>query len=387
MILAGTLCLFSASPIPPSPLTTILDLMSRAYRSVRSRHSVSAAQARPQPLDTPDLFAPQEAATPVPDLPVLGIDVAKATFRACLLRGGSSRTAEADFANSPEGFAQLDRWLEELGAARSRAALEATGPYSLELLRHLHDAGHHVSLLNPRWVKDFARSEGRRNKTDAADARVIARYLHTHAARPWQPRSPHQEELQALSRRRDDVQRLLVAEKLRLQSAGVHTASLIKATIAHCERQFQQIDKAVRQVLAADQSLRQRFEWLQSIPGIGPRTALALLAELPALDCFQRVRDVAAWAGLTPALCESGTSVHKRSRLNKQGNRRLRKALYMPALVLLRTKTRHSLSHLRDRLRAAGKAEMVIVGALMRKLFQVACGVLKHQQPFNNSLA
>src|SRR4029079_549317 len=153
------------------------------------------------------------------------------------------------------------------------------------------------------------------------------------------------------------------------------------------ERQLLAIAKAVEALLKNDDTLRHHCALLESIPGIGRTTAILLLAKLPALECFERVRDAAAWAGLTPALCESGTSVRGRSRMNKQGNGSLRKALYMPALVLLRSKASHVFGHLRDRLRKAGKAEMVIIGALMRKLFQTACGVLKHGQRFNQSLS
>jgi transposase len=351
-----------------------------------SRKKASAEAARPVPVSTPDLFAPGKIPA-IPALPVMGIDVAKATLRVCLLRPGALRSEEADFPNTPDGFAALDRWLAGLGAPRTRAGLEATGHYSSAVLHHLHAAGHFVSLFNPRWIKDYARSEGRRNKTDAADARVIARYVQTHISRAWQPRTPAQEALLALSRRRDTARRTLTAEKLRLESSCAAVRHLIKLSIAHYERQLQAIDKAMRDLLAKDPALHRRCILLESIPGIGRVTAATLLAELPELECFERVRDVAAWAGLTPALCESGTSVRGRARMNRQGNGRLRKALYMPAVVLLRSKAAHALSSFRDRLQAAGKPPMVVIGALMRKLFQTACGVLKHGQSFNPSLA
>ena len=354
--------------------------------SVHSKHPGKDKTARPAPVATPGLFEPS-AAPAIPDLPVLGIDIAKATFRACLLPNRGERSAEADFANSPEGFHALAAWLKKHSAPRTRAALEATGHYSQALLAFLHAAGHHVSLLNPRWIKDYARSEGRRNKTDAADARVIARYVRTHATRPWQPRTEAESSLQALSRRRAHIVGQLTAEKVRLQNEPAATAPLTKNSIAHFKRQLVQIDQAITKLLRADAALQRAFALLQSIPGIGRATAIAILAELPPLESFERVRDAAAWAGLTPALCESGTSVRGRSRMSKQGNGRLRKALYMPALVLLRAKRQNALTTFATRLREAGKPPMIIIGALMRKLFQTACGVLKHDCRFNPSLA
>jgi transposase len=342
--------------------------------------------ARPQPIAEPDLFVPAAAPAVPAALPVLGIDIAKATFRACLTGGGALRSAEADFPNTPEGFTALDAWLTRHGAGRTRAGLEATGHYSLALLEHLHAAGHHASLINPRWIKDYARSEGRRNKTDAVDARVIARYVEKHALPAWRPRSAVQQSLQALSRRREDAQRAWSAEKQRLKSGPAPAVAVfIKESIAHHERQIAQIDKAITALLRSSETLRTRSAHLESIPSIARLSAVKLLAELPEIDCFERVRDIAAWAGLTPALCESGTSVRRRTPMNKQGSGALRKALYMPALVLLRSRADNPLTRFRDRLLAAGKPRMVVIGALMRKLFQTACGVLKHNRPFDPS--
>ena len=352
---------------------------------LKSQHSTKDQATRPTPITTPDLFEPTPTPA-VPDLPVLGIDIAKATFRACLLPKGAARSVEADFANTPKGFAALLAWLHEHAAPRTRATLEATGHYSQPLLQCLHAADHHVSLVNPRWIKDYARSEGRRNKTDAADARLIARYTQTHALRPWQPRSQAQTLLQALSRRREQTIHQLAAEKLRLQNEPPVTSTLTKATIAHYQRQLSEIERQLDQLLKANPTLKRESTLLQSIPGIGRTTAIAILAELPPLESFQRTRDVAAWAGLTPGLCESGTSVRKRSPMNKQGNGRLRKSLYMPALVLYRSKRHNALTSFARRLTEAGKSPMVIIGALMRKLFQTACGVLKHDCAFNPSL-
>jgi transposase len=120
---------------------------------------------------------------------------------------------------------------------------------------------------------------------------------------------------------------------------------------------------------------------LQSIPGIGATTALKLLAEMPGLAERPSARQVAAYAGLNPAHRESGSSVRGRSHLSKIGNARLRRALYLPAVVAMR----HN-PLLRDfaaRQRQRNKMPMVIVGAVMRKLLHQAYGVLKHHTPFD----
>lgn len=353
-----------------------------------SKPSKSHPAAPPRAIAHPDLFAPGAAPAVPEHLPVLGIDIAKATFRASLTGGpGRPRSAEADFANTPEGFTALDQWLMRHSAPRTRAGLEATGHYSTALLGHLHTKGHHVSLINPRWIKDYARSQGRRNKTDEVDARVIAHYVHTHALPAWQPASEDQKTLRALITRREDIQRTKAAEERRLESRPAPAAAVfIKQTIAHCQRQLQAIEKAITAALHASAELRGQVENLCTIPSIGRVTALKILAGIPPVAAFERVRDLAAWAGLTPALCRSGTSLEKRPRLNKQGSAALRKAMYMPAVTLMKSKAGNALTRFRDRLLQSGKAKMSVIGALMRKLFQTACGVLKHNAPFNPSL-
>lgn len=225
------------------------------------------------------------------------------------------------------------------------------------------------------------------HQTDEVDARVIAGYVRTHALPAWQPASKEQQTLRALLQRREDIQRTMLAEERRLESRPAPAvAFLIKQTIAHCQSQLTQIEQAINTAISASPALKKHMENLQTIPSVGRITALKILAGIPPVESFERVRDLAAWAGLTPALCRSGTSLDKRPRMNKQGSSALRKAMYMPAVTLMKDKSQNALTRFRDRLLAGGKARMCVVGALMRKLFQTACGVLKHNAPFTPSL-
>lgn len=299
------------------------------------------------------------------------------------MKGGKS-TAESNFQNTPGGFAGLQKWLQHHGSPLTRAGLEATGHYSNGLLRFLHDGGHHASLINPRRIKDYARSEGRLNKTDPADARVIARFINTQAPPAWRPPGPAQAQLRVLQRRRAQVMQMLVSERLHLEATEDSLKPLVQETVRHLEEQMETLKKRSSTLIEADARLSAQLELLLSIPGVGPVTAGVILAELPAVEDFKRVRDIAAWAGLTPSLFESGSSVRGRARMSKQGNGRLRQALYMPAVTLLRASgADNALKASGRRLLAAGKPRMVVVGALMRKLLQVACGVLKHGKPFD----
>ena len=137
------------------------------------------------------------------------------------------------------------------------------------------------------------------------------------------------------------------------------------------------------QIIAADPILQERFDYLDSVPGIASASAIALLAELALLSPDLDVRQWVASAGIDPREHSSGSSVHKKTRISKAGNRHLRRALYMPALVAVQFDP-----HLRafyQRLLAHGKAKLQALVAVMRKLLHAIFGMFKHRQPYDGS--
>jgi transposase len=315
--------------------------------------------------------------------PVLGLDVAKKNVQAELRT--SSNKVHFGFANNAKGFAQLARVLNQHNLPKVWADLEATGPYSHALALWLHSQGHRVSLLNPRRVKQYARSAGNRNKTDLLDAGIIADFVCAHEPAPWQPPLQEVAQLQALVRRREELSLMLQAEKNRLEGIAPNVRCSLERIIAILSAEKLRLEKLINQQVRSHQQLLRDHQLLCSIKGIGSLTAAILLAEMARPGQVQRARQAAAHAGLAPRREESGTSVRRNRGLGKEGNRYLRKALYMPALVAI--KYNAPLRHFASRLRAAGKPKMSIVCAVMRKLIHIAFGVLKHQTPFNPSLA
>jgi transposase len=228
---------------------------------------------------------------------------------------------------------------------------------------------------------------GRRNKTDKADARLIAGYVRDEAPPAWSPPSPDVRELQALVRRRDDLRQLAAHEKARLDSplltpaARRSVARVIKLLAKEAER----MQAAADAVIAAAPALAADRDLLATIPGVGTQTASTVLAELPRLDRVPSAQAAAAYAGLSPREFKSGSSVRGRTRLSKAGNARLRKALYLPTLTAVRFNP--VLAGFFARLVAAGKAKMQAVGACMRKLVMICYGVFKNRQPFDPAWA
>jgi transposase len=322
-----------------------------------------------------------------PHLAVLGIDVSKLTFDVWLLKPDGSK-ASAQFSNNAQGFVKLDTWLQERQASKVLCGLEATGAYGVCLLWHLHTQGHIACQLNPRRIKDFGRSQGRRVKTDRTDAALIASYLNsTEQLHVWQPPAQALSDLQALVRRRQDLMAALQAERNR---AAANLNPIIDASL---KRQIEQlkgevltINKDIEAHVLDHVPLQKSVRLLRSIPGIGLMVAVTILSEVPALSAFARARDLAAFAGLTPCLKQSGTSVRRRGRMSKEGSTLLRKMLYMAALQAVKRPT-NAFHNLYKAFLNRGKAKMCAVGAIMHKLIRVAFGVLRHQTAFVPSLA
>lgn len=269
----------------------------------------------------------------------LGIDIAKHSFNAHLLRTCDGNGQAAVFTNDPAGFAALDAWLLKLavGIHDLHAALEATGPYGLPLLHHLHARGCFVSYLNPRRVKDFTRSLGRRVKSDAADARDIALFAQRLRPAPWSPPAAQLATLQALVRHRDDLVRQSVAVRNRLKVAAL---ALVKGSLQRqldtLRAEIKLADRHIDTLVLENLPVQKHHRLLQSIPGIGRMGAATLLSEVPGFTSFARARDAAAFAGVTPTLASSGTSLRRRGSMSKEGSALLRKALYMAALNIIK---------------------------------------------------
>jgi transposase len=315
----------------------------------------------------------------------LGLDMAKRTFDAALLQEG--RTRHRQFANTPVGFQQLEAWLRQQATAPIHAGLEATSCYGEALALFLHQHHVPVSVINPARTHAFAKSELARTKTDKADAALIARFVATQQPPLWTPPPPEQRQLQGLVRRLEALQAMRQQERNRLdlEEATSLLREFITTHLTQLEDQIRQVQQRLRVHLRAHPVLQQRGALLQSIPGIGECTALKLLAELPSpLQC-RNARQAAAYAGLCPRHRESGSSVRGKTHLSKTGNARLRKALYLPAVVAMRYNP--ILREFAQRLLERGKPKMAVVGAVMRKLLHQAFGVLKHGQPFNPNYA
>jgi transposase len=262
---------------------------------------------------------------------VLGIDIAKQKFDAALIVDG--KTKHKTCKNLAEGFEILMLWLEKQGIGKVHACMEATGSYGEDLAIYLHEAGHTVSIVNPARIKGFAQSELLRTKTDKIDAALIARFCLAMKPDLWIPPSPEVRFLRALVRRVDSLIDMRSQEKNRLSTTHESVIHLIKEHIAYLDQEIEEIRRQIADQIEQNPLLKQKKDLLDSIPGLGKATIPHLLAELDDMDKFNHVRELVAFIGLAPKETLSGSSIKGKPRLCKIGHVRLRKALYMPALV------------------------------------------------------
>lgn len=321
-------------------------------------------------------------------LDVCGIDVSAQELVVMVERGGR-RESPRSFPNTASGQQQLRRDLATAGR-KVRVCLEATGLYGLDVALLLQsDARFEVMVANPRAVKHFAQALFQRSKNDRLDAGVLLEYAARMPYQAWQPPSRAALELTAVTRRLQTLTELATAEKNRGHALAA-TAASSAVVVADLKRSLRAIEKAqtrlVRaalEIIAGDAGLQRRFQLLRTLPGVGEISALQLLGELVLIPANADVRQWVAYAGLDPREYSSGSSLQKRPRISKVGNRHIRRALYMPALTAAHHHPvwRAYYQHVQ----AAGKCKMVALVAVMRKLLHAIFGMFKHDEAFDSS--
>ena len=311
----------------------------------------------------------------------LGCDLAKLTFDATLLIGSGAQHYHS-FPNTPEGFTQLQAWLEAHGVTQLHACMEATNIYWEALATFLYEQGYTVSVVNPARIKGYAMATMQRNKTDKLDSAIIASFCKTHRPSAWQPLTAAHKRLRSLVRHREDLLQTQLQQQNRLRdTSDTLVRESLQAVLDTIAQQLETVERSIKEHLAAHAELRTNLELLTAIVGIGVVTAAKLLAEFTDIEQYESAKSVAADAGVTPSHFESGTSVRKRTRISKIGKASIRAALYWPAITAMRRC--EAFKAFAARLAARGKPKKVIIVAVMRKLVHIIYGVLKHRTPYD----
>ena len=296
--------------------------------------------------------------------------------------------AATEVANEAEALRKLFSALARK-APDGWVVMEATGVYHWQAATLAHAAGLQVAVVNPKVTANFAKALGQRNKTDQVDAQVLLRYAQTASLVTWQPPRRAVIELRAISRHLLVLAQQQVASRNRLhaeEAMGEAPAFVLRAyrqEVARLEKQIDQASAEAMKIIRADPDLKAQFVALDSIRGVAQASAIALLGELAGLPQEMTARACVAHAGLDVRQHQSGTSVAKPGRITKHGNRHLRRALYMPALVAINHDPHAKAFY--ERLKAKGKKPLQALCAVMRKLLTAAWALMKSRGTYDGS--
>jgi transposase len=303
----------------------------------------------------------------------VGIDVAKAQLDVALRPKGAPLCVP----NTAVGITQV---LEHLQSVEPVAiVLEATGDFELPLAAALAEAGLPVTIVNPRQVRDFAKAAGKLAKTDALDAQILAHFAEVMRPAPRPLPDAITQTLGAIVTRRRQLIEMLTAEKNRVSCAPPPVRKSLHSHITWLQRQMDQTDRELAEVIRDSPLWRTKDELLRSTPGIGPVLSSTLLADLPELGSLNR-RQIAALVGVAPRNRDSGTLRGKRTVWG--GRAGVRAVLYMSALVA--TRYNPIIKAFYTRLCGSGKAKKVALTACMRKLLTIVNAMLKHRTPWRS---
>ncbi len=306
----------------------------------------------------------------------VGIDVAKARLDIAIRPSGEHWISGTDATSLEDLVGRLHALQPEL------LVLEATGGREGPTVAALAAAGLPVAVVNPRQVRDFARAIGQLAKTDALDAQLLAHFAQVIHPTPRPLPDVQAQVLAALLARRRQLIQMHTAERQRLDTALPDVQNHIQRHLVWLEAELADLDRTLFQQVQASPVWRERANLLRSVPGIGPTTALTLLAELPELGQLDR-KAIAALVGVAPLSCESGA--WRGRRMVWGGRARVRTVLYMAALVA----SRHNptIAAFYARLCRAGKPKKVALVACMHKLLTILNAMVRRGTPWSVQLA
>jgi len=316
----------------------------------------------------------------------LGIDVSCRTLEVSDALGSLT----GQFANTPKGVASLLDWVHRHVPEGVQVVVEPTSTYHHLLVEALNQSGNEVpyTLINPAHTAAFATMQGKRAKTDRSDARLLAAFGESQMPQPTPPPDQDQERVKSVRRHLAWLEREARSARNRLETARRSPWTLpevlesLERAATALEEEAAQVARALESHVARHPHWQQEIALLTTVPGIGVKSAILLVSELPAQARCRSAKAWVAFCGVNPEPRESGTSRY--SRLSRRGAPQVRAGLYMAAVAAMRwNPVVHALC---QRLQAKGKSGRVRVMAAMNKLLHLCFGVLRSGKPFDVTL-
>ena len=314
----------------------------------------------------------------------LGVDVSKATLDVSDAPGVSRLSS----ANSRSGIRKVIKWAQNKHESELQFVIEPTSTYHHVLLDELSNSNIAFTVINPARTKAYSNSLGKRAKTDRVDAQLLASLGETQQTAPSHQPDRFQEQIKSLRRHRESIEQQIRSVRNRIGSVTCspwqdrEVLRSLRSTIHHLEKEVVSADRRLKKLIGDDETYSTVSNLLQTIPGIGSKTAQLLLSEMPPAWQCASSRAWVAFAGVCPQPFQSGVSNY--SRLSRMGSRRVRAGMYMAAVVAMTHNP--AVAELVARLKERGKRGKLIVMAAMNKLIRICYGVIRSRKPFDRTL-
>jgi len=296
----------------------------------------------------------------------VGIDVSKTWLDIAVIPTEEDWRIE----NTENGIAKLIKILQALPLGR--IVVEATGGYEAKLVEQLAKAGLPICRVNPGRVRRFAQGMNWLAKTDKIDARVLAQFGEKAQPRLLVLPTEAEKRLSALVKRRKQVVDMLIAEQNRTELAEKEVFESIANTIQFLQKQLADLDTQIQELIDQTPDLKQKWDLLISVPGVGKVLSATLVSQMPELGSCDR-KEIAALGGLAPFNHDSGRM--RGRRMIRGGRPSIRKVLYMATISAIRFNP--VIKSMYERLLATGKLKKVAIVACMRKLLTILNAILR----------
>lgn len=305
----------------------------------------------------------------------VGVDVSKDHLDCCIY----PTEKLLRIPNTTGGLKKLVRKLSGKGV--TQVVCEASGGYERLMVKTLRKRGYKVWVVDPKRIKAYKDSKGRRVKTDPIDAKMIALFAGQESCDYEQCNPSEQEEdIKALANRRSSLVAMVINEKKRLQQeSNIACKKSIEQTIRYLEKQIKIIDKKRKVIIEGQGNLQKKADIMQSMRGVGATTAHDLLSFVPELGKVEN-KAIAAIVGVAPETRQSGK--YNGHAFIRGGRSAARKALYMAALTASRSNP--VLSQFYNRLTSRGKPSKVALVGVMRKMIVTLNVMLREEKTWIN---
>lgn len=326
----------------------------------------------------------------------IGVDIAKDDFKVCVqqLFENQQRKIKGSrtFNNTPSGWSAFLEWLHKKmeDGLEKRVTVEATGVYYESLVHFLDDHDIYVSVILPNKFKAFAKSLNIKSKTDKIDAQVLAQMGLERNLDRWRPCSSKMRELKQLTRDRVSIleEKIALGNKLHALKSSHQPHSRVidrlKQRIKLIKEQIKEVEKQIKQVVQQDEFIKERMDnIIQPIKGIDVVTVATIIAETDGFNLFSSRAQLVSYVGYDVVQRQSGSSINGKTKISKKGNRFIRRALYFPAINVVRYMPESEFAQLFNRIVERTALSMKAYVAVQRKILLIIYTLFKNNVPYD----